>query len=413
MSPFRTILHIDMNAFFAAVEQQSRPALRGRPVAVIGGGSRTVITTCSYEARAFGVRTGMRVGEGRQLCSDLELVVADPRKYADTSSRIMALFAEYTPLVEVFSIDEAFLDVTGSLRLFGDARRIAHLIKARIYHQFGLTCSVGIASNKLLAKLASDMQKPDGLTELADADIPRLFTTLPVGDLCGVGPRLQRQLHQLGIRTCRDLATYPLPLLKRRFGVIGARLQRMGRGEDDAPVRPEVAAEPVRSVGHSLTLDRDLDDREAIAIELLQLSERVGRRARRYGLQGRTIHLTLRYADFTTFGRQKSYIEATNSSREIHRRALGILDTLVLEQPVRLLGVRLDNLETETTQGLLFEVDQRPREVNAAVDALNDRFGSFSVTYASLLDALPRQPLVIAPSWRPQGIRYTGESEEG
>src|SRR5512135_2899917 len=188
----RIILHIDMNAFFASVEQQCNPALRGKAIAVIGAAKRTVITTCSYEARAWGVKTGMTVHEGRQKCPGLIFVVGDNRKYTWTSAQIVRIFLDYTPLVEVFSIDEAFLDVTGSLRIFGSAERIAYLIKARIRHHFGLTCSIGIAPNKLLAKLASDMQKPDGLTVIRPDEVARVLDRVPVKDLCGVGGKTAR-----------------------------------------------------------------------------------------------------------------------------------------------------------------------------------------------------------------------------
>src|SRR5512136_1006250 len=226
----RTIMHIDMNAFFASVEQQCNPHLRGKPIAVIGSAKRTVITTSSYEARAYGVKTGMNVYEAKQRCPHLILVIGDNRKYTWTSSQIIKIFKEFTPQVEVFSIDEAFLDVTGSLRLFGSAERIAYLIKAGIRHQFGITCSIGIAPNKLLAKLASDMQKPDGLTVIRPEEVSRILETVPVKDLCGVGRKTARQLALYGITSCGDLGRFPVGVLRQRFGVIGERLQQMGRG---------------------------------------------------------------------------------------------------------------------------------------------------------------------------------------
>lgn len=249
----RTILHIDMNAFFAAVEQQSDPALRDKPVAVIGSGARTIITTCSYEARAFGVKTGMTVYEAKRLCPTLIMVVGNNRKYTDTSTGIINIFRDYTPLVEVFSIDEAFLDVSGCLKIFGSAIRISMLIKACIYQKYGLTCSVGIAPNKLLAKLASDMQKPDGLTIIAPDKISETLEELPIEELCGIGSKTQQKLNMLGITTCGQLGRFPVKTLKKRFGIIGERLQRMGLGLDDTlssrqpatkQSRPSVTAPP-------------------------------------------------------------------------------------------------------------------------------------------------------------------------
>ena len=320
----RVIMHLDMNAFFASVEQQSNPHLRGKPIAVIGAAKRTVITTCSYEARAFGVKTGMNTWQAKQKCPDIVLVVGNNRKYTHTSTRIIKIIREYTPLVEVFSIDEAFLDVSGSLSLFGSAERIAYLIKARIKQQMGITCSIGIAPNKLLAKLASDMQKPDGLTIIYPDDVSRLLERVPIKDLCGIGSKMNQHLGKFGIQTCGDLGRLPVAILRKRFGIIGERLHQMGLGIDDSPVVPIEEAGEVKSVGHSMTLEQDICLRRDILRYLLQLSEMVGRRARRYGVAGKTVHLTVRYADFSTIGRQQTRKEHTNLSEDIFREAVSI-----------------------------------------------------------------------------------------
>lgn len=398
----RLILHLDMDAFFASVEQRSNPALQGKPIAVTGSGARTVITTASYEARAFGVRTGMAVWEAQRACPGLILVVGNNRKYTRTSTQIIAILREYSPLVETFSIDEAFLDVTGSLQLFGSAEEIAHLIKARIRDRFGLTCSIGIAPNKLLAKLASEMNKPDGLTIIRPEEVSRLLETTPVGALCGVGPTTRRTLSHCGIRTCGELGRFPLETLRRRFGVLGDRLRQMGRGEDDSPVVP--SEDEVKSVGHSTTIDRDLSEREDILRYLLQLSEMVGRRARRYGLLGKTVTITVRYPDLTTFGKQATLPTATNRSDMIYRASIELLDSINLTQPVRLLGVRLSNLSHHDQQLPLFPEERRHSLVADAMDRVNDRFGDSSVTFGSLLGQ-ENCARVIAPAWRPEGIR--------
>ncbi len=403
MTP-RTILHIDMNAFFASVEQRANPALRGKPVAVIGSAARTVILTASYEARAFGVRTGMMVHEAKQACPELILTPADNRKYTHTSRLIMAMLRDFTPLVETFSIDEAFLDVTGSLRLFGSVERIAWLIKARIRHAFGLTCSIGIAPNKLLAKLASDMQKPDGLTIIRPEEIPHILAAVPVQNLCGIGRKTERELTLFGIKTCGDLGRFPVEILTRRFGVVGERLHRMGLGEDDSPVVPAEEAPEVKSVGHSTTLDRDVDKREDMLRCLLQLSEMVGRRARKHAVQGKTVTLTLRYGDFTTINRQATLPGHTNQSDEIYRAAVDILDTIRLAQPVRLLGVRITGLRHHGEQLPLFMDERKKALATAAMDSVNNRYGNFTVTYGSLLEEEGGAE-VISPAWRPEGIR--------
>lgn len=400
----RIILHVDQNAFFASVEQQANPALRGKPVAVIGRG-RTVVTTASYEARAFGVKTGMTTWEAKRACPRIIFVVGNNAAYTRISTRIRDIFLDYTPQVETFSIDEAFLDVTGSLKLFGSPERIARLIKDRIRNGFGLTCSVGIAPNKLLAKLASEMEKPDGLTIIRPEDVACVLETMPIEALCGIGRKTHRQLALLGIRTCGELGRFPVEMLRRRFGVIGERLVMMGQGKDDSPVIPDEEAEEVKSIGHSMTLDRNITDRQEIFRYLLQLSEMVGRRARRYGMAGKTVHLTVRYADFTTVGRQQTLPQPTNASREIYDEAARILDAFPLEQPVRLLGVRITNLCYRGEQLPLFACERRKALATGAMDAVNDRYGDFSVTFGSLLDNEEKGSFVISPAWRPEGVR--------
>jgi DNA polymerase IV len=407
MTAKRTILHIDMNAFFASVEQSMNPALRGKPIAVVGSAKRTVITTSSYEARKFGVRTGMAIWEARRCCPELILVVGNNRRYTHTSAGIMGMMRDYTPLVETFSIDEAFMDVTGSLKLFGTAENIAMQLKARIRHRFGITCSIGIAPNKLLAKLASDMKKPDGLTIIRPEKVAATLEKVPIGDLCGIGRKTERRLRLLGITTCGELGRFPLDILTKKFGIVGQHLHHMGRGVDDAPVTPDRQAEPVKSVGHSMTLERDIESREDILKYLLQLSEMVGRRARRYGVSGRTVDLYIRYADFdTSFGKQQSQTGHISLSHDIYRAAVAILDSVTLEQPVRLLGVRLSNLRHREEQLTLFNDEKRQLSATTAMDQLNDRYGEFTVTFGSLrADDEAKGSFVISPAWRPEGIR--------
>ncbi len=397
-------MHIDMNAFFASVEQQSNPELRGKPIAVIGRG-RTIVTTASYEARAFGVKTGMNTWQAKQACPQVIFVIGDNRKYTHTSAEIMKMMHDYTPLVEIFSIDEAWLDVTHSLSMYGSAEQIAYQMKARIRHRFGITCSIGIAPNKLLAKLASEMKKPDGLTVIPPEEVSRILEQMPVQELCGIGKKMERQLLMMGIRTCGELGRYPVDRLSRKFGIVGKRLQQMGKGIDNAPVVPAEDEQEVKSVGHSMTLDRDISSRQDILKYLLQLSEMVGRRARRYGVAGKTIHLAVRFADFTMIGKQQTRKVHTNQSDEIFKEAVTILDTLDLNQPVRLLGVRITNLCYQRLQLPLFEDERRKVLTTAAMDEVNDRYGNFAVTFGSVLDNDDKGSFVISPAWRPDGIR--------
>jgi len=315
---------------------------------------------------------------------------------------------DYTPLVEVFSIDEAFLDITGSIGLFGSVDRICFLIKSRIRARFGITCSIGVAPNKLLAKLASDMQKPDGLTVIKSGDITRVLEQLPVKALCGIGRKMEQHLLMLGIRTCGELGRFDRRLLEKKFGLTGRKLHYMGRGIDDSPVIAEEEAEEVKSVGHSTTLKKDLTARDDILKVLLQLSEMVGRRARRYGVAGKTVHLTVRYADFSTFEKQELQPAAINGSTELYRAAVKILDGIQLAQAVRLLGVRISNLRAQGEQLPLFPEERTGLKLTEAMDKVNNRHGDFTVMYGSLLDQSSKGSHVISPAWKPEGIRNVG-----
>jgi len=401
----RIILHMDMDAFFASVEQQTRPGLRGKPIAVIGSGKRTVVTTSSYEARARGVRTGMNIFEARRVCPEILLVVGNNRKYTDTSARIIRILEGYTPLTEVYSIDEAFLDISGCIRLFGAPEEIARRIKQEIRERFGLTSSIGIAPNKLLAKLASGMEKPDGLVRIRQQEIASLMETLPAAELCGIGKHIEGHLGALGIRTCGDLARASVSTLRRRFGILGETLSAMGRGEDPSPVVPMEQEPEAKSIGHSTTLPMNVSDPLILNRALLQLSEMVARRARRNHLAGRVVILTLRYADFQTFSRRIRLARFVHHGPEIYLAAREIIGTLQLRQRVRLLGVTLSDLTRDILQLPLFETERRKESLSEAMDRVNDRYGMFTLTWGTLRDR-SREPGVISPAWRPSGNHY-------
>ena len=402
MSP--TLLHIDMDAFFASVEQRVHPALRGKPVAVCGANARTVVLTASYEARAYGVKTGMTIPEARAVCSELIVVPGDHARYTDVSRRLLAIYQDYTPQVEVFSVDEAFLEITGSLTLFGGGEAIASAIKHRVRRETGLTASIGVAPNKLLAKLGSGLRKPDGLVRIEPQDVPILLENLPVKELCGIGPHLERALSEMGIRTCGELGRTPLERLIGRFGIIGRSLKAMGMGEDDRPVVPMGEEPEARSIGHSMTLERNVSRPDEIEHHLIELSERVGRRARRNGCSGNVVALTLRYADFQTFSRQRRVHTFLNDGLEIGLAARRILQTVRLKQAVRLVGVSLSGLIPDTGQLALYEADQKRRRLLSAMDEINDRYGGWTVRRGALI-AGRRHKTVISPAWRPEGVR--------
>ena len=401
----RTILHVDMDAFFAAVEERCNPALRGKPLAVAGPGKRTVITTSSYAARSFGVRTGMSVGQGKRLCPDLIVVRCDHRKYSHASRAVLTVLESFTPAFEPYSVDEAFIDATLLQRRFDNISNLAMKIKGAIRRETGLTCSIGAAPNKLLAKLASGKNKPDGLTILNPEQIPSLLEKTPVGELCGIGPETTRQLKSMGIETCGRLGRFPLDILSRRFGVYGGILSRMGRGEDSSPIHCAKEGEAdVKSVGHSVTLTTDVEDSETVTNVLHTLSEMVGRRARRHECAGYRLTLTVRYSDFLTFSRQKTFPAPLRTTEQIYEASLMINREITLTSPVRLLGLSLGNLVFGFQPNPLLPEDRRKEALQEALDRINDRYGEFSLGYAGQIHNF-RGNRIISPSWRPKGIR--------
>ena len=402
----RAILHIDMDAFFAQVEQVTNPKLRGKAIAVIGSKARTVIVTSSYEARAFGVKTGMTIGEGKRKCPGLIFVPGNNHKYIDTSVRILSILRDFSPDVEVYSIDEAFVDITGSLGIFGGPDIIARGIKERITEKLGLTCSIGIAPNKLLAKIASDLEKPDGLVIIKKEDVFALLGRLPIEDICGIGKKMGKKLRSLGIETVKDLGEYPVSVLRRKFGIVGERLHYMGLGIDESPVVPIGKQDDTKSIGHSMTFPKDIDGRDGLNRYLLLLSAKVGRRVRREGCAGRTVSLYVRFSDFTGVGKRATVKKPLSLDADIYAVAGSILDTIDLSLPVRLLGVSLTNLSHRGHQIPLLPEKQREFLLNLTIDAVRDRFGDAAVRYAAASDG-GGEAGVISPAWRPEGARRT------
>jgi len=380
----RIILHIDMDAFFISVEQRDDPSLRGKPAAVCGSLSRSVVTSATYEARPYGIRAGMPIQEAKRRCPQLILVEGDHSKYTETSSRIFSILKEYTPLVEVASIDEAYLDITQSTLLFKSPLHLAQTIKAHILEKEKLTCSVGIAPNKLLAKLASRLKKPDGLVVIEKEEVENVLRDLPVSRLYGIGPKLEEALQAMGIFTCGSMGKFPVSLLTQRFGVIGERLHEMGLGIDESPVIPFDEEEDPKSVSHSVTLEKDTSELEALEKVLLQLSERVSRRMRRDSLYGKRVTLTVRYSDFYTFTKQKTLSQSINSGNDIFRQGLEIYRSISHPKPIRLLGIGMSLLEKEWSQLGLFDRRLKTDHLLKAMDQVNDRFGDWTLTWASL-----------------------------
>ena len=380
----RTILHVDLDAFFAAVEQRDRPELRGKPVIVGGGGpnQRGVVSAASYEARTFGVHSAMPLRTAGRLCPNGVFLPVDGAKYQAVSREVMTILRRYTPLVEPISIDEAFLDVTGSRKLFGDGETIGRLVKKAIHEEVGLTASVGVARTKLVAKIASDLRKPDGLVVVKPGDEEAFLRPLPISRLWGVGAKSAAALSEYGVRTIGDLAGLPADLLVRRFGKHGASLGDRARGLDADPVGNRDAA---KSVGHEHTFDVDTSDRDVIERTILAMSEGVAGRLRDSHVRASTVTVKIRDTSFRTITRQRTLSEPTDLTEPIFRTALELARPEVRGLKIRLLGVTASGLG-ERDQLSLFEADDpRRRRVTEAADTVRHRFGERAITRARLV----------------------------
>ena len=392
-----------MDAFFASVEQHDNPDLKGKPIAVTGAGERTVITTSSYEARQYGVKTGMTPREAKKLCPHIIFVTGRNRRYAETCEKLETICDRFTPDRETYSIDEIFLDITGSHHLFGGPEEMARTIKETVKEELGINCTIGIGPNIPIAKLASDLAKPNGLKWIKKEMVASVLETLPVKKLWGIGPHTEEKLRAMGIKTCGELGTAPLSLLIKKFGVFGSQLKAMGSGILDRPLEP--ADSDPKSIGHSRTFEKDLWKREDIEPQLLSLSEMVGRRARRYGYKGKKVTLTVRYADFKTFTRQTTIPDCTNDTGEIYRTALSLFDGIHLTTSIRLLGVSLSSFGKNEQLALFEEPHRKDRDaLLKAMDRVNDKFGENKITWASTVNQ-KKGHSVISPAWRTSGVR--------
>ena len=412
------ILHVDMDAFYASVEVLRDPSLVGHPVIVGGSGSRGVVASCSYEARAFGVRSAMPSARARRLCPPAVFVEGSYRLYAEVSRRLHELLLSFTPLVEGISLDEAFLDVRGARRLFGPAPAIAASIRRRIGEELGLEASVGVGPTKLVAKLASKAAKPRpspsgprpgrGVVVISEDEQLAFLHRLPVTALWGVGPATVRRLQGWGVATIGDLAGLPAETLRKALGpAMGRHLHDLAWGRDPGSVDP---ARPAKSVGHEETFSHDLVGQHALRPEIVRLSDAVASRLRSASQAGRTVTLKLRFADFSTVTRSRTLSAAVDSGAEVARVAGVLLHQLAPSEPVRLVGVSVSNLMVGPVRQLqLGQGSAGWREVDKAVDELRDRFGEAAVGPAVLLG---RQGLHL----RRQGDQQWGpraDSEDG
>ncbi|HEX7095294.1 MAG TPA: DNA polymerase IV [Acidimicrobiales bacterium] len=389
------ILHVDMDAFYASVELLRRPELRGKPVVVGGSGNRGVVAAASYEARAYGIHSAMPSVRAQRLCPHAVFLPGDYDHYAQVSARVMAIFRSFTPLVEPLSLDEAFLDVRGARRAFGPPEVIARRIRQQVLEQERLTCSVGVAPNKFLAKLASEAAKPRasrngpvegaGVTVVREGEELAFLHPLPVQALWGVGPATLARLQRLGVRTVGDLAAIPLENLRASVGdAAGRHLHALAHGRDDRPV---VVDQRPKSIGHEETYEHDLHDLAAIEVEIVRLADAVAGRLRRAALAGRTVAVKVRFSDFATITRQTTLPDPVDSGQAIAASAKALVAAVDPTPGVRLLGVSVSGLTDEAVRQLTFDDVATPQwdELDETIDAIRARFGPRAIGPAALV----------------------------
>ena len=370
------ILHIDMDAFYASVEIRDNPKLRGLPV-VVGGSpqGRGVISAASYEARKFGIFSAMPSSQAARLCPNVVFVKTQMDHYAKISKQIREIFFRFTSLVEPLALDEAFLDVSGCERLFGDGPAIAQQIKAAIQDELGLTASAGVAPNKFLAKLASDLDKPNGLVVVDPDRIEEFLNPLSIERVWGVGKQTLKKFHRLNVKTIEQLRGLDKSTMQQFFGINSEHFWRLSRGLDTRPVVPDRIA---KSVSHETTFSHDLIDREPLQGWLMELTQQVGRRLRRYDIRGRTVQIKIRFADFRTITRSLSLSEPSSSSQELETAVKELFERVDIDDGVRLVGMGVSNLTTKAVkQQMLFDNEERSRNarLDEMKDQLKDRFG--------------------------------------
>jgi DNA polymerase-4 len=386
-----TIFHIDMDSYFASVEQQARPWLRGKPIVVSGRPDiHSVVAAASKEAKRYGIKAGMSTWEAKKLCPEVIFVPGDPDKYESVTRRFLGILISYTPMVEVYSIDEVFLDATEILPRYPDPIALALEIKRKFREELGewITCTIGIAPNKLLAKLATEEAKPNGIKWIRPEDVPEVLRNTPVEAVCGIGPRIAKRLSYMGVWTLADLGKIPEAYLKRVFGVHGTLLHLWGMGVDPTPLKPYWQEEEEKSIGHSHALPKGLRHPEGARRVLYYLSVKTARRLRKKGFVGRVIHAMYRDEEMKYFGAQKALSTPTCDERRIFDAAMEIVERLGgFPYGVSLVGVRVAGLERISAHPYpLFPEEARREKLLSALDRIRDRFGEEAVIPASALD---------------------------
>ncbi|WP_417511610.1 DNA polymerase IV [Microbacterium sp.] len=375
------ILHVDMDAFYAAVEVMDDPSLRGLPLIIGAPDGRSVVSSASYEARRYGVRAAMPVSQAMRLCPTAKIVMPHFDRYQAVSRQVMAVFESITPLVEPLSVDEAFLDVQGVRRLWGSPGQIARLVRERVQAEVGISCSVGVAATKHVAKMASTISKPDGMLIVAASDTLDFLAPRSVRTMWGVGPKASDALEARGIRTIGDIRDSPQDMLDRAVGpALGARIAQLARGEDPRTVETDRVE---KSVGHEETFDVDVTDREFLRAELLRLADRVAVRLRKASWECATVAIKIRFDDFATLSRSQTLAEPTSVGQRIGEAAQTLYESIDRRDPVRLVGVRAEKLRPAGGAAFaLWDDDEHWRKVEGALDSARARFGSATITRA-------------------------------
>ena len=386
-------MHLDMDAFFASVEQLDHPEWRGKPVIVGGSGDRGVVCAASYEARKFGVHSAMPIVQARKLCPHGIYTGNSRERYVELSRKVMHVLYSYSPVIEKASIDEAYIDATGTDHLFGSPVEMAKEMKQKIHDSVGLTCSIGIAPVKFLAKIASDYNKPNGLYALFEKDVPAFLQELPVRKIPGVGKKFVVKLDELGVSTCGQVLEYSLDFWERRFGKSGIALWERAQGIDPREVKTSTEA---KSESAENTLHKDTLDKALLKKWLMRHADRVGQNQRKYGLKGRTITLKLKYSDFQSLTRSKTLPDPTNTTDVIYQVAADLLDGIDLVRPVRLIGLGLSNYNTTGVEQMnmldhmthkcsgVVRATEQQQKLDKALDAVRSKFGNKAICRGSL-----------------------------
>lgn len=401
----RAIILVDMDAFFAGIEQQDHPEWRGKPVAVTNGLQGSCVITCSYEARRYGIKTGMRLKEAHARCGALIQVASRPERYTQVSTQIMAALQDITPDIEVFSVDEAFLDVTHCQKLWGSPELMAQMTKDKVFAASGLSCSVGLSSDKTTAKYAAKLQKPNGLTIIPPWETETRLRNVPVTELCGIAQGISRFLARYGAVTCGDVVKLPVSLLAQRFGNPGRRIWYMCKGADPEPLL-QIPTAP-KSMGHGKVMPPNTTRQDVILTYLLHMCEKLGSRLRRHDMQAQQFFIGLRSLDIGWLGGKACLLTASNDSYTIYCLAKSIMEQTWQGQGISQVQVTaLDPKPACLQLDLFLQHDPRQQALHQAQDTINQRFGQLTLAPARLLNR-SSMPNVIAPAWKPYGHRQT------